>query len=108
MLNEMPDVTAVQTFNDLVAIGAGTTLLRQGVKIPEELSMVGFGNILISEHFRVPLTTMRQPKLRLGFAAFELMSALLAGDKPDAKRLPAEIVIRESSGKPSAHRLQRR
>ena len=108
MLNEMPDVTAVQTFNDLVAIGAGTTLLQQGVRIPDDLSMVGFGNILISEHFRVPLTTMRQPKLRLGFAAFELMNALLAGDKPDPKRLPAEIVIRESTGKPSAHKLQRR
>jgi DNA-binding LacI/PurR family transcriptional regulator len=107
MLNEMPDVTAIQTFNDLVAIGAANTLLRQGVRVPEDLSMVGFGNILISEHFRVPLTTMRQPKLRLGFAAFDLMTALLAGDKPDARRLPTEIVVRESSGKPSPHKLHR-
>jgi DNA-binding LacI/PurR family transcriptional regulator len=107
MLNEMPDATAIQTFNDLVAIGAANTLLRQGIRIPDDLSMVGFGNILISEHFRVPLTTMRQPKLRLGFAAFELMSALLAGAKPDPRRLPTEIVTRESSGKPPTHRIQR-
>lgn len=98
MLNESPNATAIQAVNDLVAIGAANLLLNQGMRIPQEMSIVGFGNILTSEHFRVPLTTVRQPKLRLGTAAIESMLRLLKGDQVGTKRLPAEIVIRESSG----------
>ncbi len=98
MLNEAPKATAVQTANDLVAIGAATVFLNQGLRIPQDLSVVGFGNILVSEHFRVPLTTIRQPKHRLGTAAMESMARLLRGERPENKRLRAEIVIRQSSG----------
>lgn len=102
LLNERPNATAVQAANDLVAIGAGAVLLDQGLRIPEDLSLVGFGNILISEHFRVPLTTIRQPKLRMGTAAVEAMLGLLRGERPASKRLPAELVIRQSSAPPPA------
>jgi DNA-binding LacI/PurR family transcriptional regulator len=101
MLNESPGATAVQTVNDLVAIGAATVFLSQGLRIPEDLSLVGFGNILVSEHFRVPLTTIRQPKLRMGAAAMDSMLKLLKGQRPPPKRLPAEIVIRQSTAPPS-------
>ena len=60
----------------------------------------GFGNVLVSEHFRVPLTTIRQPKFRLGAAAMELMLKQLRGEVATTKRLPAEIIIRQSSGPP--------
>jgi DNA-binding LacI/PurR family transcriptional regulator len=46
----------------------------------------------------VPLTTIRQPKLRLGAAAMESMLRLLKGERPESRRLSAEIVIRKSSG----------
>jgi LacI family transcriptional regulator len=98
MLNESPKATAIQAVNDLVAIGAANLLLNQGMRIPQEMSIVGFGNVLTSEHFRVPLTTVRQPKLRLGTAAMESMLRLLKGEQVGTKRLPAEIVIRDSSG----------
>jgi DNA-binding LacI/PurR family transcriptional regulator len=100
MLQEAPGVTAVQAVNDLVAIGAANVFLSQGLRIPEDLSLVGFGNVLISEHFRVPLTTVRQPKLRLGTAAMDSMLKLLKGQLPGSKRLPAEIVIRQSTAPP--------
>jgi LacI family transcriptional regulator len=93
--------TAIQACNDLVAIGAANTLLQQGLRIPEDLSLVGFGNILVAEHFRVPLTTVRQPKLRLGLAAMELMEELLRGERPESRRLPAELIIRDSSAAPT-------
>jgi len=102
MLNESSDATAIQAVNDLVAIGAATILLNQGLRIPEEISLVGFGNILISEHFRVPLTTIRQPKYRLGVAAMDSMLRLIRGEQPESKRLPAEIVVRASATAPSA------
>jgi len=100
MLNESPKATAIQAVNDLVAIGAANVLLNQGVRIPQDLSIVGFGNVLISEHFRVPLTTIRQPKLRLGTAAVESMTRLMRGEQVLTKRLPAEIVVRQSSAPP--------
>ena len=101
LLDERPSATAVQAVNDLVAIGAATVFLKQGLRIPQDISIVGFGNVLVSEHFRVPLTTVRQPKLRLGAAAMEQMIKLLRAERPQTQRLPAEIVVRESSGKPT-------
>jgi len=100
MLNESCGATAVQAVSDLVAIGCAATLLAQGLKIPEDISVAGFGNILLTEHFRVPLTTVRQPKLRLGVAAMDMMIQLLRGDRVQTRRLPAELIERESTAPP--------
>jgi LacI family transcriptional regulator len=100
MLNESVSMTAIQAANDLVAIGAANVFLHQGVKIPEDLSIGGFGNLLMSEHFRVPLTTVRQPKLRLGAAAMEIMQKLLRGERPESKRLAAALIVRSSTSSP--------
>ena len=101
LLAEAARPTAIQAVNDLVAIGAATVLLRNGFRIPEDFSITGFGNILGSEIFRVPLTTVRQPKYRLGVAAMETMARLLGGESPVSRRLPAELLARESSGPPA-------
>jgi DNA-binding LacI/PurR family transcriptional regulator len=102
MLNENCGATAVQAVSDLVAIGCAATLLAQGLKIPEDLSVAGFGNILLTEHFRVPLTTVRQPKLRLGVAAMDMMIQLLRGERVQTRRLPAELLARDSTAAPKA------
>jgi LacI family transcriptional regulator len=107
MLNEAADATAVQAVNDLVAIGAANIFLSQRIKIPQGLSLLGFGNVLTSEYFRVPLTTIRQPKYRLGVAAMNSMMKLLRGERPEPVRLPAEIIIRSSTAAPStSHRAR--
>jgi DNA-binding LacI/PurR family transcriptional regulator len=98
ILNESCDATAVQATSDLVAVGCADALLNQGIRIPEDMSVVGFGNILTSEYFRVPLTTIRQPKFRLGLAAVDAMLHLLRHQPAESKRLPAELIIRASTG----------
>jgi len=98
MINENCAVTAVQTVNDLVAVGCAQFLMKQGLQIPQDISLVGFGNVLLSEHFSVPLTTVRQPKFRLGVAAMEMMQHLLLGRRAESKRLSAELIVRASSG----------
>lgn len=100
MLNEGCDATAIQAVSDIVAIGCANALLSQGLKIPEDISIVGFGNILTAEYFRIPLTTIRQPKHRLGIAAMETMMNLIRGEKVQSKRLPAELIERKSSAPP--------
>ena len=96
-IQEQPGATALQAANDLVAIGAADLLLNQGIRIPQDLSVVGFGNVLVSEYFRVPLTTIRQPKYRLGVMAMESLQKLIRGEPAETKRLPAELVVRAST-----------
>jgi LacI family transcriptional regulator len=100
MLNENCGATAVQAVNDLVAVGCAETLLAQGVRIPQDISVVGFGNVLAGEFFRVPLTTVRQPKFRLGVAAVDVMMKLIRGEPAQMPRLSAELIERESTGAP--------
>jgi LacI family transcriptional regulator len=102
MIAEASDATAVQAVNDLVAIGCAETLLKEGIKIPKDISLIGFGDIPLSEYLQVPLTTMRQPKYRLGTAAVAAMQQLLRNRRPDLKPLPAELVVRASTGTPPA------
>jgi len=102
MINESSDATAVQAVNDVVAVGCAETLLNQGLRIPEDISVAGFGNILLGAHFRVPLTTTRQPKFRLGAAAVDAMQMLLRGGQAESRRLPAELIVRASTGTPPA------
>ena len=100
--SEKTRATAIQAVSDLVAIGAANTLLAQGLRIPDNLSITGFGNILVAEYFRVPLTTVRQPKLRLGTAAMDAMQRLLRGERPETRRLAAELILRQSTAAPPA------
>ena len=107
MISESSDATAVQAVNDVVAVGCAETLLSHGLRIPQDISVAGFGNILLGAHFRVPLTTTKQPKFRLGSAAVDAMQVLLRGGRPDPKRLPAELMVRASTGAaPATHRLR--
>jgi DNA-binding LacI/PurR family transcriptional regulator len=102
MISESSDATAIQVVNDVVAVGCAETLLNHGLRIPEDMSVAGFGNILLGAHCRVPLTTARQPKFRLGRAAADAMQELLRGKRPESKRLPAELIVRASTGTPPA------
>ena len=100
MLNEGCHPTAIQAVSDLVAMGCAETLLAQGLKIPDDISIVGFGNVLAAEYYRVPMTTVRQPKFRLGIAAVETLTRLIRGEKVQPARLTAELIIRKSSTPP--------
>ena len=102
MLNEVCNATAVQAVSDLVAVGAAETLLSQGMKIPADISIAGFGNVLMAEHFRVPLTTVSQPKFRLGVTAMEMMMKLIRGEAVQPQRLTAELIERKSTAPPFA------
>jgi DNA-binding LacI/PurR family transcriptional regulator len=102
MINETSEATAIQAVTDPLAVGCVEELIKQGLRIPGDISVVGFGNILLSRHFRVTLTTCRQPKFRLGAAAMDILQQSLLGKQPQSKRLPAELLTRESSGTPPA------
>ena len=89
----------------LIAIGALNGLLSQGVRVPEDVSVAGFGNVLSAENARVPLTTVREPKFSLGLAAMEIMQHLLRGEGPEIRVLRAELVPRRSTAPPAVNPL---
>jgi len=99
MVNEGIRPDAIQAFNDPVAVGAAEVLVQQGWRIPEDVSLAGFGNVPVGEHHRVPLTTMRQPKHRLGVAAVDLLLASLRGERVGSLRLPADLLLRASTAR---------
>jgi LacI family transcriptional regulator len=66
-------VTGVTCGNDLLALGVVAGLVSQGVRVPEEVSVVGFDDIEMAEQNPLPLTTIRQPKAELGWVATNLL-----------------------------------
>jgi len=96
--NESATATAIQTASDLLAVGAARMLREQGVSVPRDISLGGFGNCPLGEHLSVPLTTVQQPKYAIGLAATECLLRLLEGEKLESKRLNTELVIRKSTG----------
>jgi LacI family transcriptional regulator len=102
MLQERADATAVVAVNDLVAIGAANAFINQGLRIPDDLSVAGFGNVLTSNFFRVPLTTIRQPKHGMGLAAMDILETLMKGERAESRRLPTSVLIRSSTANPPA------
>ena len=95
--------TAVVCMNDLMAMGLIHGLRRQGLSVPEQVSVVGFDGIDVSRYFYPTLTTIQQPAKELGRKAMELLLEQLANpeansDFCEAHILPHELVLRESSG----------
>jgi len=89
----------VVAHNDSVAIGAVETLLQQGFRIPEDVSIVGFGDGILAANFRVPLTTIRIPQTEMGETAVRLAMDLQKGETVQPRTLPVEIMVRGSTRK---------
>ena len=98
---KIPDrPTAVFCINDFVALSVLRHALSLGVRVPEDLAIVGFDDIPFAQLASVPLTTVAQPKLKIGMKAAELLLAQIAGTplQKQTYRLPTQLVERESTG----------
>lgn len=91
-------ITAVFCYNDLVAIGALMACRELGLAVPGQLSVVGFDDVEIAGYVTPPLTTIHQPKLRLGEVAMQMLLDMLEGRPVQNHVLPAELVPRASTG----------
>jgi LacI family transcriptional regulator/LacI family repressor for deo operon, udp, cdd, tsx, nupC, and nupG len=91
-------VTAVFCFNDMVAVGALLACRTLGVSVPEQLSLVGFDDIELAQFVTPPLTSVHQPKLRLGQMAMEMLLDLLDDRPVQDHVLPTDLVVRGSTG----------
>ena len=78
--------SAVFCFNDIMALGLMSRLQEKGMKIPEDISIIGYDNIDLSAYFSPPLTTIHQPKRRVGKTAVEILLERIK-DKDHAKQV---------------------
>jgi LacI family transcriptional regulator/LacI family repressor for deo operon, udp, cdd, tsx, nupC, and nupG len=97
--------TAVVCYNDLVAVGLLRALGELGLRVPGDVSVVGYDDIPLCEFLPVPLTTVRVPKVEMGALAAQLLLRHLEASEPFAPQkiaLEAGLVVRASTAPPAS------
>jgi len=102
LLEVRPRIDAVFAANDPAAIGAMKAIWEAGMRVPEDIAVVGAGDIAHGDMLKVPLTTISWSRKDQGLNAAELLLNGLDSDEKDAPRrviIPPRLVVRESSRK---------
>ena len=96
LLEQPQPPTAVFCHSDVMALGALSSAKRQGLKVPDDLSIIGFDNISLTEYCDPPLTTVAQPRFDIGREAMLLLLDQLQGQNVSSgsRLLDCELIIR--------------
>lgn len=102
------DFTAIVCYNDFAAIGAIRACVNHGLRVPEDVSIVGFDDIESAAFHNPSLTTIRQPLSRMGAAAARVLLERIRGKDtfPETIPITPELVIRESTAPPHPKRTR--
>lgn len=96
LLARAPYPDAIFATNDFAAIGALGALRDKGLRVPDDVALVGYNDTPLAAEILTPLTTVRSPMHRIGRRGLELLVQLLGGESPTSERLAPELVIRRS------------
>lgn len=94
------EFTAVLASNDMSALGAVQGLREAGLRVPQDVAVVGFDDLVEAEGQRLPLTSIHAPVFEIGYQAATLLHSYITGEKTTIERisLPTRLAIRESCG----------
>ena len=100
IVNNRKDITAIFSISDIMAVGAAKSVIDQGLKVGEDISIMGFDGMDISKYYNPGITTVKQPKKNMANNSIDLLLALLA-KKEEHKHIIFEtkIIERESCKK---------
>lgn len=93
--------TAILAFNDLIAIGALRTISMAGLKVPQDISVIGYDDIEMAAYTIPALTTIAQPSYRIGQLALKKVCDMMQGDAAlsgGTTLLECPLILRESTG----------
>lgn len=94
---DLPD--AIFYANDEMAVGGMKAFKEAGIRVPEDISIVGFDDIFLAEYVHPSLTTIRQPKYEIGALATHLILQILDGQEVDHEfMMSTELIVRQSAG----------
>lgn len=91
-------VTAIFCYNDPVAVGVLMRCRELRIAVPEQVSVIGYDDVDLARFVTPALTTIHQPKLRLGEIAMQMLLDILDGRPVQDQFLPVDLVVRESTG----------
>ena len=97
LLESRLNFTGLFASNDQMAYGARLALYRKGIRVPEDVSIIGFDDLPSSLYTTPPLTTVRQPAYDLGKIAGEAMLRLIQSQPIPVTDLPLQVIVREST-----------
>jgi len=99
LLERTKDVTAIFSANDSIAIGVMQCLNNKGIKVPDDISVIGFDDVQADLLLDPPLTTVRVPKIDMGTEAIQLLFGIINKENIKAKKIlvPVELIVREST-----------
>jgi LacI family transcriptional regulator len=98
LLSEKEAPTAIFAGNDQMAFGVVHAAIEFGLKVPDDLAVVGFDDIPLSSFFVPPLTTVEIPKFSLGTSSMRALMNLISGKKtPRMKLHKTKLIVRKSS-----------
>lgn len=97
LLERNEDFTAVICQNDLMAMGAIAALEDSGKRVPGDVSVMGFDDILFAKVWRPTITTMAVSKYEFGYKAFQLLHNNIKKGEPEGLLLPLQLTQREST-----------
>jgi LacI family transcriptional regulator len=89
--------SAVFCANDQTAYGARLAMYRRGVRVPEDLSLVGFDDLPMSSYTTPPLTTVRQPTYEIGRLAAKVIVQLIGKESVTLSPIPLKLMARETT-----------
>lgn len=100
LFEQMPDLTAVFAMADVLAVGAIRAIRDRGLRVPEDVSVMGFDGIELGNYLSPRLTTVRQARERIADRSLEILLSDIAGERPAVHELlPFDIVEGESAAK---------
>lgn len=105
LLDRDPGITALLCMSDVTAMAAVRTLQARGLRVPEDVSVVGFDDVEEAAHLDPPLTTVHQPIEEKGDVAVRMiLESEVTSDGKRAVTLPLDLVVRASTGPASPDR----
>ena len=97
LLSRIPDLTGIIATSDDVAVGVISAAYKLGIKVPDQLSVIGYDNIKIAEMIIPPLTTVAQPLYEMGQAGAEMLfHSIESGKTVESRIMPHRIIERET------------
>ncbi len=100
LLAQKEPPTAIFAIADMLALGAMQAIKQAGLRIPDEIALVGFNDIPTAALVEPALTTVAAPAVQLGREAMKMLQILIAGERPPQRQLtlPTSLILRESCG----------
>jgi DNA-binding LacI/PurR family transcriptional regulator len=95
--SKIKECTALFITSDIVAVSTVKAIFDFGLKVPDDISIIGFDGLEISKYIRPPISTVVQPRYDMGYKSMEMLSEKIDECSIKNEELRAELVIRETS-----------